>query len=122
MSLMISAFFRDPKTGKIQWVDFDHPGNHLAGFESFRQQFWGTVTMKNLGLTLLPSIAGEVSWLVVEGEEIHQLEQEAKTILQNSELIAQETIGDCVRVEKYANNVLNAIRVAREIDGGVSIG
>ena len=119
MSLRVGPFTRDPVTGKMQFIKVD-PGKDLAGFEVYRHEFWGTTIMQELGLKLLPTL-GDGIWLVIENEELDSLEEEALIILRNAALIAQKAAPDQTHVEFYANNILNAIRIAREVNGGVQI-
>lgn len=120
MSLRVGPFKRDPESGDMQFLKVEL-GKHLAGFEIYRQQFWGADVMVELGLKLLPSL-GERAWLVVEHDELDNLEQEAHLILQNMHLIAQRTGVDLPHVEGYAQNILHSIGIARTVIGGVSIG
>ncbi len=78
--------------------------------------------MSELGLTMLPELRYIYGIQAEDDKSLQRLEEEAKTILQHSAEIDKATkIGERF-VIFYANNILNAIEVARKVNGCVSIG
>lgn len=118
MTLKICVYSEDAITGE----SIDHPlapGRELGGFESFRTKFWGAPIMSTLGLSILPWLrSGNVH---SDAKELDELEQEAHIILQHVSEISEDTgVGD-EHVVRYAENVLHAIGVARQVNGSVYI-
>lgn len=97
------------------------PGRDLAGFEVYREQFWGAQIMLELGLELLPRLRDGI-WLWVEQPDLERLEREAEIIIQHSAEISAATLVEEHKVLWYANNLLNAIAIARTVNGIVDIG
>lgn len=119
MTLSIGVFTYD-EAGNLAHHDLD-PGRDLAGFEVYRTQFWGAQIMLDLGLELLPRLR-EGIWLWVDQPDLAQLEREARIILEHNVQIAEVTVVEEHKVLWYANNLLNAIELARTINGVVDIG
>jgi hypothetical protein len=123
MSLWLTVRALNSTTGKSESLELP-PGYHLMGFESFRQELWGTDIMKALGLELLPSL-GDGAYLVLDTpEQIAQLEHEAELIRDNIDKVLQALGPDLVySLERtYLRNLFNAVTVARSVDGEISIG
>jgi hypothetical protein len=119
MTLHISVYVKDMETGSRTSVKLP-PGKDLGGFESYRQKFWGHDVMKSLGLNLLPTL-GKGAWLNIEGNQLKTLEQEAYIIRKNSTLISTNTGIEEQSVLMYADNILYAAQLAKQVEGGVSI-
>lgn len=76
--------------------------------------------MDELGLTLLPTLRRYN--IIAEGDELDELEQDANIILLHISEISKSTGVDEYHVQRNAENVLNAIAVARQVNGKVSFG
>jgi hypothetical protein len=120
MTLSVEVYYYDKTSGEEKPFK-DSYG--VFGFEVARTQLWGAEIMKQLGLEILPLLE-ERSELIIEGEELDQLELEANLIIRNVDLILEKTkYGDITsRITNYAENLLRAVKLARECSGYVSIG
>jgi len=95
-------------------------GKTLFGFESFRLTLWGADIMTEIGLKWLPTL--RTSDVILQGDELDSLEREAKTVLLHAREISEKTGAWEDIVEDYANNLLEAIQLARQVDGQIWIG
>ncbi|HEX8392153.1 MAG TPA: hypothetical protein VF665_07370 [Longimicrobium sp.] len=118
MSLNVSVWAPGPD-GNEQSVDLG-PGGGLLGFESYRGHLWGTRVMKDLGLHLLPSLGREYGFVVRE-DGLDELQHEARTIHDAAEQIEAATRIPAERVQFYAQNLLQAVAMARETRGSVHV-
>jgi hypothetical protein len=121
MTLSIGVDYIDPKTGTLMGYDLGPGGEYLMGFESCRHTVWGHSIMKQPGLHWLPQLKVQAV-IYIEGEDLDALEQEALTIQQNVELVMQHTRYDRDFLMFRTNNILRAVKAARELNGRVSIG
>lgn len=90
------------------------PLNDLAGVESARWSFYGSADVRNLGLTLLPTLAH--SNLYVMGEELDMLEREVR--------ILHAHINSAADAEYWSfrlNNILEALRLAKSVTEGIGM-
>ena len=80
--------------------------------------------MKYLGLELLPSLGDSAYLWLDTPEKITQLEDEAKLIRDNINLVLQALGPGLVHeLEKtYLPNLFNAVAVARSVNGEITIG
>ena len=92
----------------------------LFGPECCRHELWGHSIMSQLGLTLLPSLSN--TDIFAEGEELFALEKEIRFVVANLPRIAEATHYAEEFVSARCQNALNAIGLARELGGGVTIG
>ncbi|MBC7810908.1 MAG: hypothetical protein H7175_07180 [Burkholderiales bacterium] len=120
MTLAIFVYYTDPETGEEIDVDLG-PGGEMAGVEALRHQLWGTPIMTELGLTLIPTLRNNN--IFASGDELDVLEQEAKTILENADFIA-ERLGwrGTETILHRTGNIVKAVEEARKINGTVHIG
>lgn len=116
MSLLINSYERDEKTNKIQLHEVEDHSLELGGFENCRKTFWGSYTAERLGLELLCSLR-EYD-LYAEGEHLTQLENEAKTILQFTDVFERETHFSKEFITQRTQNLLRAIARAKEVENG----
>ncbi len=126
MSLNISAYFRD-KSNKVQLLDKPGAPETLAGFEDYREKFYGSGVVQSLGCEVLPKLAkGD---LYAEGAELDALEREVRLLLGKLSTLA-ESLGWSGKEgqDHYGfrlNNILRAVERARNHpsgNGGVYIG
>ncbi|HMY15607.1 MAG TPA: hypothetical protein PKA58_04720 [Polyangium sp.] len=89
------------------------PRNELAGFESTRQSFYASEHARNLGLTLLPTLAH--SNLYLSGDEITRLEWEVRVLLENLDS------ADSEYWSFRLHNILEAIRLAKTVAEGIGM-
>jgi hypothetical protein len=120
MTLSIGVFRRNPNTGDMDWVKLA-AGKDLFGFEVYRYKLWGADIMVSLGLTIHPTLKNG-AWLVLEGDDLDEVKNEGQIVPENLSLIAQETPLDEETIRFRAQNLIDAIKLAKEIGGGVSIG
>src|SRR5262249_13946777 len=108
----------DAKTDEIHWLEAESASLESGGFESCRQELWGSATAKRLGLTLLPMLAEQD--LYAEGDTLLQLESEAQIIHQSVDMLAKDTGYPADFIAQRTRNILTAVAkaVAR---GGVVI-
>jgi hypothetical protein len=118
MSLLVNAYTRD-ETGKMTIVPMEDHAQELAGFEVFRERFYGGETARSLGLQLLPSLSeGD---LYCEGEDLARLRKECEMILQNIEIFSAEA-GDMEVLRFRVCNIIAAIERGQQYPkGGVVI-
>jgi hypothetical protein len=123
VTLIVEAYRRDPETGAM--IDLDHePGDHLAGFENWRQIVWGAPVMKDLGLTLLPSLATS-SEFHAEGANLDRLDTELGLVAAELPRITAATGVNPDTFARRLANMRTAVARAREVEdasGGVYIG
>lgn len=117
MSLIVNTYTRTPD-GRMDIIEVDH-SEELAGFERCRQDLWGHISVRALGLVILPTLAN--SDIYAEGEAIVQLERDTNLILTNVSAVVEATQYTSDFVIKHCQNILRAIRLAHEIKGGVVI-
>jgi hypothetical protein len=115
MTLLVNVY-RYEESGEMIILEPNNHSEELAGFESYRNTFYGSQVAKSLGLQLLPTLAN--TNLYVESQDLINLQLEAELILQNMFLF----IGiDAETIQFRIHNILKAIAQAREIGGGVVI-
>lgn len=121
MSLIVQAYRRDP-TGAIVDLDISPtpPHNDLAGFERWRTTVWGNESARALGLVLLPRLARED--LYVEGAKLGDLQAEVELMIDHARTIVGTEPSAIEGLIFRARNILEAIRLARAVEGGVYIG
>src|SRR5262245_45753381 len=122
MTLSIDVSYTDPETGENRYYNLGAAatGGDLMGFESFRHEYPGSPVMEQLGLRLLPML--KFRDLLVGGDELDALEREALTIQQNAEFVMEHINPDPIFLWHRTNNILRAVKIARELNGKVSIG
>ena len=118
MSLSVSVWAPGPD-GNEESVDLG-PGGGLLGFESYRGDLWGTRVMRDLGLNLLPSLGSEWGFIVRE-DGLDELRHEARMVHDAAAQIEAATRIPAERVRFYAQNLLQAVVVARETRGSVHV-
>ena len=96
------------------------PSEYVAGFERCRRDLWGHEFVCGLGLVLLPALAKDD--VFAEGKAIDQLESDTQCILSNIASVSEATRYTEEFISQRCQNILGAIRRAREIGGGVVIG
>lgn len=121
MTLIVQPYRRDA-TGAIADLDLSPtpPHNDLAGFERWRTTVWGSGSARALGLVVLPRLACED--LYIEGPELVDLQAEVELIIDHARAIVGEEPSAIEGLVFRAHNILEAIRLARAVDGGVYIG
>jgi hypothetical protein len=118
MSLSVDVFTRD-ELGKMVVLYADDHSQELAGFEVFRQTFYGGQAARYMGLRLLPSLAeGD---LYAERDDLPNLQNEATLVLQNIDLFTEEAAAKSEVLRFRIQNILDAIQRAQKVGGGVVI-
>jgi hypothetical protein len=122
MSLIVQPY-RRADTGAIVDLDISPtpPHNDLAGFENWRTTVWGSGSARALGCVLLPRLAAEPE-LYVEAGELDELQAEVESIIEHAQSIVGPEHGAIDGLVFRARNILEAIRLARLVEGGVYIG
>lgn len=126
MTLSISAYYRD-KEKTVQLLDQLGAPETLAGFESYRDDFYGSEVLQSYGCKILPKLAeGDI---YAEGPELDILEREVRMLLDKlPALTAALGASDKEAQDHYGfrlNNILKAVEKARKHpsgQGGVYIG
>lgn len=117
MTLLVNTFKRN-QDGELIIDDTEH-SLELAGFESFRTTFYGSHAAKELGLTILPSLATQDVW--VSGSELSGLRREVEIVLDHLNQFVEESQCGLDTLQQRAFNILAAIDRAESIGGGVVI-
>ena len=120
MTLVVSAFWTDPATGKNEKFTDWSDGHQMAGCESARQDLWGSEPVKRRGAKILPRLAE--SDLFVEPAELPAFVAEVQSLLNDV---------DCLQAElgwrpnstlpHYLRNFLRAAEYAAARGGGINI-
>lgn len=120
MSLVVSTFWHDPKSGEQrEHTDWDD-GHHMAGVERARWDLWGSAAVRGRGATFLPRLAESDLW--VQPEELDAFVAEVQSLLSAlDELRAELGRGPDCLLPHYLGNFLRAAAYARERNGGISI-
>lgn len=118
MTLSVHAYTRK-EDGGMEFIEPAESFQDMAGFESFRTEFYGSKAARVLGLTLLPALAN--ADLYLSPEELPTLEAETQLILQNVDQFTEEAGKDSERLSFYLHNILNAISLAKQANGHVVI-
>jgi len=117
MSLIVNTYKRLP-AGGMDIIEVAH-AEEVAGFERCRHDLWGHEFVLSLGLALLPSLVH--TDIHAEGEALDLLEREAGQIIVHVAGIAEATQYRADYITSRCQNILAAVRRAREIGGGVVI-
>jgi hypothetical protein len=120
MSLVVSAYWRDPSTGEIEEFTDWEQGHHMAGVERARWKLWGSEAVRRRGTKFLPQLAESDLW--VAPEELDEFVAEVRILLADVDGL-QADLGrgpDC-SLPHYLNNFLRAAEYARARGGGVNI-
>ena len=120
MSLVVSAFWRDPSTGETQEFTNWDAGHHMAGVERARWELWGSDAVKRRGAKFLPQLAESDLW--VAPEELEGFVLEVRALVADVDELRVE-LGrrpDCL-LPHYLDNFLRAAQYARERGGGINI-
>jgi hypothetical protein len=118
MTLSVSVY-RKTASGDLEDVALQ-PGPaggepSLFGFERCRTTLWGAPFTRELGLTLLPSLAeGDI---YATGEDLPLLRHEAELLLRRRAELARATGYDEDFIEFRLNNLLRAVAQAEAIEG-----
>lgn len=118
MSLLVNAYTRDPE-GRITIINPAEHWQELAGFESYRQQLYGSRAARALGLLLLPTLDG--GDIYAEGAEVKRLRAEAELALAHVESFVAEAEATVESLRPRFENIIAAARRAAEVGGGVVI-
>lgn len=117
MSLIVSANYRDPVTGKLVEVPEkpSDPQNQLFGFEVWAKGLWGSpLIARRLSLKKLPRV-GEGLPVMYLAEDLDSLEEDARKILGNLDWVANTGSAFTEHVEFRCKNLIEAIRIARTV-------
>lgn len=118
MSLLVSIYRRTP-AGTLEEVALQAgPGGDpsLFGFERCRTTLWGAPLARELGLTLLPTLAaGDIR---ATGEDLRRLREEAALLLQRRAELSRATGYDGEFITFRLENLLRAIAQAEAVEGG----
>ena len=120
MSLVVSAYWRDPATGATEEFTDWEDGHHMAGVERARWDLWGSEAVRRRGAKFLPQLAESDLW--VAPEELDAFVAEVRALLADVDGLRAE-LGrgpDCL-LPHYLGNFLRAAEYARTRGGGVNI-
>jgi hypothetical protein len=120
MTLVVSAYWRNPATGETEeFTDWD-AGHHMACVERARLELWGSEAVRRRGATFLPKLAESDLW--VAPEDLDAFEREVRSLLCDVDGLRAE-LGrspDCTLTD-YLNNFIRAADYARSRGGGINI-
>jgi len=120
MTLVVSAFWRDPTSGDTQeFTDWD-AGHHMAGVERARWELWGSESVRRRGAKFLPQLAESDLWVPPEDLEAFVAEVQA-LFTEVDALRAELGRGPDCSLPHYLNNFLRAAAYARARGGGVNV-
>jgi len=113
MSLLVNVRVYD-ENGEYSEIELEQ-GKDLAGGERLRFILYGSELAENLGLKLLPQLKNHD--LHVEPDNLDELENELKTILDNIEEFAKNADFVQEYVKARVQNIFDAIQIARKEKG-----
>lgn len=113
MSLLVNIRIYD-KSGEYTEIELDN-GKDLAGGERFRFNLYGSNLAESLGFKLLPQLKQHD--LYVESQKLDELENELKTILEKVEEFSRVAESELEYVKDRVRNVLNAVQIAKKVNG-----
>ena len=118
MALIVDLF--DPDSGPYSYLDaLEHDA---AGFESYRKKLWGSQALVSRGAHFLPQLRdGD---LHVFPDDLTAFEAECRMVADAVSDIVPELRLDPSRIagiERYINNFLHAVQLARSRGAGVCI-
>jgi hypothetical protein len=116
MTLCVDTYIYD-ENGERKYLDVESSKN-LAGIEACRHTFYGSDFVKKLNLKRLYSLKEGDLW--VEGEELIELETEINTFLLNLDNFVKRK-DDKSYFEFRLQNILDAVKKAKEIGGGIVV-
>ena len=119
MSLIVTTFSRDARTGEIA---LDPTGNsaHIAGPEAWRNEVWGSEAALRRGATLLTRLKHED--LYVEHAQLSVLQAECKSLLDQAALFAADVgIVESALVARL-QNIMRATVDAMATHRGIHVG
>ncbi len=120
MTLIVSANWLDPATGKGESFTDWEEGHQMAGVERARQTLWGSEAVRRRGAKFLPQLAESNLW--VAAEDLDAFESEVRTLLADLDgLRADLDRGPDCLLPHYLENFLRATEYARTKGGCVSI-
>jgi hypothetical protein len=120
MSLLVSAYWRNPETGETQeFIDWDD-GHYMAGVERARSNLWGSEAVRRRGAIFLPQLSDSNMW--VGPEELAAFIVEVRMLLADVDGLRAELnrAPDCA-LPHYLANFLRAAEYAAARGGGVNI-
>jgi hypothetical protein len=125
MTLIVFAYKRNPMTQAVEGIEEKpaYPRNDMAGFEIWRKDVWGSDVIRDLGLTLIPTLAQYD--IYADGPEVDQLEAELGTMVHRIKEIADKLGIEEDTLLFRIDNMREAVRLARRVKdglGGVYIG
>ncbi|NEB03013.1 hypothetical protein [Streptomyces sp. SID13726] len=124
MSLCVDVFVRDAN-GLWEVLDVPEGAGDSAGFESWREEVWGSGTVRSLGARFLPALAG--GDLYVETHDVADFLAEIALLRANLDLIAATTVRPRSieehrgGIERRLDNIEAAALRARDLGAGVLI-
>jgi hypothetical protein len=120
MTLVVSAFWVDPVSGKTEELTDWEEGHYMAGAEASRQSLWGSEAVRGRGATFLPQLAKSNLW--VGPEDLDAFEAEVRMLASDlSALQAEFGWSDDSTLAHYLANFLRAVEYARTRRGGINI-
>ncbi|MFE3864975.1 hypothetical protein ACFXPT_31710 [Streptomyces goshikiensis] len=124
MSLSVDVFVVG-EHGQVNVLDVPEGSSDLAGFERWRTSVWGNETVRSLGASFFPVLAGDD--LKVLPDQVREFLTECALIRSNLEVVAprtdpSKTHAEYVRqIAERLRNIEDAAERARGVAGGVLI-
>lgn len=117
MSMLVTVYGFD-ENGQEFCVELER-GKELAGFESSRNKLYGSDLAESLGLTLLPQLKKNDLWIPFE--QLDDLKGELELILENVADFSKVSGYDQEYIEARVGNILDAIDLAKKVNGKVVV-
>jgi hypothetical protein len=120
MSLVVSAYWRNPDTGETEEFTDWEQGHYMAGVERARWDLWGSEAVRRRGARFLPQLADSDLWVAAEELDAFVAEVSALQAALD-DLRAELGRGPDCLLPHYLGNLLRAAAYARVRSGGVNI-
>ncbi|QDT36335.1 hypothetical protein [Stratiformator vulcanicus] len=120
MTLVVSAYWRDPVSGETKEFTDWSEGRHMAGAERARTELWGSTAIRRRGAKYLPLLAESDLWITPE--DLDDFVVEVRELLHHLDDLRVELKrkADCA-LPHYLHNFLRAAEYAHAKGGGVNI-
>jgi hypothetical protein len=120
MTLVVSAYWHDPKTGTSEEFTDWEAGHQMAGVERARWELWGSEAVRRRGARFLPQLADSDLWVAPEDLEVFTAEVHG-LLADLDGLRAELGRGPDCLLPHYLGNFLRAAEYARAKGGGINI-
>ncbi len=117
MSLSVNIRIYD-ESGDESQIELKN-GKDLAGVERLRFVLYGSELAEKLGFKILPQLKNQD--LYVKSENLNELENELKTILENIDEFSKTAESEQEYIKARVQNILDAVQIAKKANGVIVI-